>query len=304
MSLLRPERPVSASTVEVARTMAAAAGECQVAFMIVGATARDILLENVHGIRTGRATRDIDFACAVEDWPRFERLKNQLCASGRIDPDPVAVQWLFYRTSVDNEPARRIPIDLIPFVPIAGREERIAWPPDMRVMMNVAGFEPAMQSSLLVEITPGLGIPVASLPGLALLKLLAWLDRGNEHRRDAADLVLLLHTYADAGNLDRIYGEHIDVLEAHGYDPSLAGACLLGMDASRIASTTVLERALAALEDRQTCDRLATALGPSLPAQDAPFAAAMRLLEIFRSGLARAGSRIRRNGGSPSPPVE
>lgn len=54
--------------------------------------------------------------------------------------------------------------------------------------MNVAGFEEALTSSVCMEIDDDLRVQVASLPGLTLLKLVAWSDRGRETNKDAADL--------------------------------------------------------------------------------------------------------------------
>ena len=59
--------------------------------------------------------------------------------------------------------------------------------------MNVAGFEEALASSLSIEIEAGLTAHVASVAGLTLLKLTAWVDRGLESNKDAADLYRLLH---------------------------------------------------------------------------------------------------------------
>jgi predicted nucleotidyltransferase len=71
--------------------------------------------------------------------------------------------------------------------------------------MNVAGFEEALTSSVFVDIELGLRVRVASVPGLTLLKLIAWADRGRESYKDGADLYMLLTAYADAGNTDRLY---------------------------------------------------------------------------------------------------
>jgi len=65
--------------------------------------------------------------------------------------------------------------------------------------MNVAGFEEALASSVVIAIEAGLTVRVASAAGLTLLKLAAWADRGRESNKDAADLYRLLTTYADAG---------------------------------------------------------------------------------------------------------
>lgn len=47
-------------------------------FFVVGATARDILLDISQGIGSKRATIDIDIAVFVENWDQFERIKDEL----------------------------------------------------------------------------------------------------------------------------------------------------------------------------------------------------------------------------------
>jgi predicted nucleotidyltransferase len=46
--------------------------------------------------------------------------------------------------------------------------------------MNVAGYREALAAAPAVEIQPGFVVRVVSLPGLAILKLFAWADRGTE----------------------------------------------------------------------------------------------------------------------------
>jgi predicted nucleotidyltransferase len=59
--------------------------------------------------------------------------------------------------------------------------------------MNVAGYREAFEAAPQVEIDAGLVVRVVSLPGLAILKLFAWADRGaGDYRRrdeELADLV-------------------------------------------------------------------------------------------------------------------
>ena len=98
----------------------------------------------------------------------------------------------------DSDEGISIPVDLIPFGAIASAERTIAWPPDRDIVMNVAGFEEALASSAVIGIEAGLTVRVASAPGLTLLKLAAWADRGRESNKDAADLYRLLTTYAEA----------------------------------------------------------------------------------------------------------
>ena len=66
-----------------------------------------------------------------------------------------------------------MPVDLIPFRGVESAHGTIAWPPGRDIVMNVAGFEEALASSVLIEIEAKLTVPVASVAGLTLLKLAA-----------------------------------------------------------------------------------------------------------------------------------
>jgi predicted nucleotidyltransferase len=93
-----------------ARSIRSRAADC--AYFVAGATARDLILVNVHGLRPGRATRDIDFGIAVESWDQFALLKERLVATGGFASDRRALQRLIYS---DQATGISIPIDLILF---------------------------------------------------------------------------------------------------------------------------------------------------------------------------------------------
>jgi predicted nucleotidyltransferase len=208
---------------------------------------------HVHGLRPGRATYDIDFGIAVENWDHFARLKEHLIATGDFAADRRALQRLIYS---DQGAGFSLPVDLIPFGGVASGDGTIEWPPSRDIVMNVAGFEEALTSSMPVEIAPGLVVRVASLTGLALLKLVAWSDRGRETDKDAVDLYRLVTSYANAGNADRIYNTEMNLLEAVGYDMELAGAELLGRDVRGVASSRVFEQIRLVLKSESDLERL------------------------------------------------
>jgi predicted nucleotidyltransferase len=64
----------------------ARSADCE--YFVAGATARDLILVNVHGLRPGRATRDVDFGVAVESWAQFELLKERLIATREFAAAP------------------------------------------------------------------------------------------------------------------------------------------------------------------------------------------------------------------------
>jgi predicted nucleotidyltransferase len=190
----------------------ARSSECQ--YFLAGATARDLILVNLHCLQPGRATRDIDFGIAVESWAQFELLKERLLATNDFSASRAQQRLTF----TDSNEGISIPVDLIPFRGVASGDGTIAWPPDRDIVMNVAGFEEALASSVLIEIEADLKVHVASVAGLTLLKLTAWVDRGRESNKDAADLYRLLTSYADAGNTDHLYDTELGLLEAAGFD--------------------------------------------------------------------------------------
>jgi predicted nucleotidyltransferase len=122
--------------------------------------------------------------------------------------------------------------------------------------MNVAGFEEALQSSLAIELEPGLVIAVASLPGLTILKILAWADRHMANNKDAVDLYRILTTFDNGENLDRIYDREIELLETAGFDLTLAGAELLGRDVAHIADPATTAQIVKRLNSEVRVDLL------------------------------------------------
>ena len=144
-----PNSPVDPSIVRVLRTLDPIAREADCAYFVAGATARDLILVNIHGLRPGRATRDIDFGIAVENWDRFALLKERLVATGDFTSDHRALQRLTYS---DRAAGFTIPVDLIPFRGVTAADGTIEWPPSRDIVMNVAGFEEALASSIPIQI--------------------------------------------------------------------------------------------------------------------------------------------------------
>lgn len=248
-----PSSPVDPAVIQVLRVLDPITSAAGCEYFVAGATARDLILVHVHGLQPGRATRDIDFGIAVRDWDQFSRLKEDLIATGRFEADRKMLHRLIYS---DPSAGISLPVDLIPFRGVASDDNTIKWPPSRDIVMNVAGFEEALLSSVALTLEDNLIVRVASLPGLALLKLIAWSDRSRETNKDAADLYRLLTTYADAGNTDRLYDHDMDLLEAVGFDMELAGAELLGNDVARLCSPVVLAQIRSLLASNEDIERL------------------------------------------------
>ncbi len=250
---------------------------------VVGAVARIILLENIHGLKAGRNTTDVDFAFALDHWEQFHAIKTYLLETpGFNASDDVAHRLYFRAPGLEHS----YKVDLIPFGGVETSPNTIAWPPYMAIMMNVAGFSDAFAAAVSVEASPGLEIAVASLPGIVILKLFAWADRRQENPKDALDLLALLRSYHEAGNENRIYEDAsaLAALEAVEYDPELAGAWLLGNDVATMASASTV----AGLEDLlngPTKDQLIADMARGMKGRDDSLAYSHRLLEQFTRGF-------------------
>jgi len=214
------------------RAIDTAAKALNMPYLVVGAMARDLVLAFGFDARIERGTRDVDFGIQVDSWDDFQNLKRVLIEQGftttreeqrLIGPD----DW---DLSLDT-------LDLVPFGGIQDEAANISWPPQGNMVMNVLGFEEALQNatSVIISRDPLLEIPVASPPGMALLKLVAWTDRDAEIKaKDARDFHYLMTSYSKIDKIDELtYTE--GVMEKYGYDGDLASAYLLGKHAGEIA---------------------------------------------------------------------
>src|SRR6202012_3048430 len=120
-------------------------------------------------------------------------------------------------------------LDIIPFGEIARSDRNIYWPPDETPVMSVAGFTEMAKKALSVIIDDECAIGVASLPGIFILKLVAWHDRHRMTNKDADDIAYLIEEYLDI-NLERATQEHPDIYDRNDFSALTAGAILLGRD--------------------------------------------------------------------------
>lgn len=209
-----------------------------VPYFIAGATARDVVLHGIHGYPPIRATRDIDTAILVDNWEAFGVLREKLLAAG------------LQTTRVEHrltEPVTMLPVDIIPFGQVADARGDISWPPHFDITMSVAGFQEAYDSSLTVS-WRDLTFQVASLPGIALLKLIAWLERGAGNRKDATDFFTVLSRYHEIHD-GRLWEDYVPG-EALGYDVERQGAYLLGFDVKPLLTPSTFEVVTTIIHDK------------------------------------------------------
>jgi predicted nucleotidyltransferase len=217
---------------EIVRAIHAVSDDEAEKWLIVGATARDLILRHVYDLGAGRRTEDLDIAMAVGNWHSFEIVEKRLLARGAAHAPTPRHRFQLQGWNVD-------------ILPFGGVDENgvILWPPENDTAMTVTGFEEASQHALEIILPGPTRVFVASPPGLLILKLVAWNERHLERpRHDAVDVRALLLSYAGTWNENRLYDEADDLLQRFKYDNELAGAALIGRDAAAIAFPTTLDR--------------------------------------------------------------
>jgi predicted nucleotidyltransferase len=196
-------------------------------YMLVGATARDLVLHYVYGAKIERATNDVDMAIHVESWEVFEKIKSYLLGKG------------YTKTKTEHRlnTTQGTPLDIVPFGGVEIGDSKIAWPPNQDFEMNVLGFSEARENALLVVISeePVVQVPVVSPAGMSILKLIAWTDRESFIRKkDATDFLYLLNEYEIIPSVqDEIYADDL-LLDKYGGDLELSASYILGRHAGAI----------------------------------------------------------------------
>jgi predicted nucleotidyltransferase len=186
-------------------------------FYVIGATARDIVMQQLLDTESRRKTRDLDIAIAIPDWDTFEQVKQKLIADG-FEKSMDMQQRFFYG---DYE------LDIVPYGVVAKEDDNIYWPPEEVVAMSVKGFDEVLSEAITVSIDDEFKVKIASLHGLFLLKLNAWLDRNAKTSKDDEDMSFILSNYFMA-NLDREI--HQEVYDWENFDEYIVGGYWLAHD--------------------------------------------------------------------------
>lgn len=205
----------------------------KISFFIIGAFARDIIMEYFYEIKAPGMTMDIDLGIKVSSWNKFDKLINTLEMSGKFKKLKGKHRILY------ND----IMVDIIPFGGISGKNERIIWPPENEVIMSVVGFNEVYNHSTLVRMqnNPKLEVKISTLPGLAILKLFAWRDSFPDRSKDAEDLLFIMKDYENAGIFDKLYESELQLLESEDFDNQIAGIVLLGKEMNKICTDQTIE---------------------------------------------------------------
>ena len=200
-----------------------------VKFFVIGATARDIIL-SIHGEKSRRATHDLDIAIAISNWDEYKTIEEGIVKIKDFEKDKSQKQRFIYKKDFE--------LDIVPFGDIMKEDDKVFWPPDEQVAMSVLGFSEVNKTTSEINIDNDLIIKVASLAGIFILKIVAWLDRNQEMNKDADDMAFIINNYLNI-HQDRAIEKYYDLI--YGVDNfkiNVSGAKLLGIDINAILNTS------------------------------------------------------------------
>ena len=209
-----------------------------VPYYLIGASA--IALELLKdGIKPSRGTKDIDFAIMISSIQEFETIVEELDNYGF---NKVEAPWTLYNDEYN------VAIDLLPFGEI---EEKFTENFNNRYTdLHVLGFSEVLQHPETVQIEEKM-VRVPSLPGMVVLKLVAWSDRPEERNSDLGDILRIIEHYFSL-NLDDIVEFHNDIFPEEGeLDQLKIAARVLGRKARPFldVSPAINERILNTIND-------------------------------------------------------
>ena len=212
-------------TVEALRIFSRVLSQQGRRFVLIGATVPQIVLDfrEMHAPGS-RETRDVDAVAEVATWEDFANLRERLLQEG-FHQGQVAHEFLW-----DTD----VRIDLIPFGPALVEQDRLSWPGSGAVM-NANGLEEALECAREEEVTRDFKLPVVTIPGLVLTKVIAYMDRPEARARDLIDILYCFENYEAKPGASRRF----DLTESQVNGVMLkyeeAGAFLLGIEVAALA---------------------------------------------------------------------
>lgn len=196
-------------------------------FYVVGATARDtwFALNDIKAL----GTTDVDFAVFIPEREDFEELKKYLVEKEEFS---ISSQNQFVVFSPQG-----LEVDLLPFGDIE-IEGKVMMQGKGLTKISVNGFREVYEEAIVpVKYDDELTFKVCTLPGIVILKLIAFDDRPEMRSKDILDIAVILQHYFDIES-DLIYEHHLDLFEEDA-DLKLIAGRVLGRQMRQILQRSI-----------------------------------------------------------------
>lgn len=210
---------------EVISLIHKACAEAHADFYLIGARAKDFWF-TANQLEPRRYTMDIDFAVLVPSMKVFEKIIELLSVKyGFKTFEKIPHRIIFTKSDLI--------IDILPFGGV-DKAGYINFSDKFDTKISVLGFREVYENAVTANFF-GEEIKVASLPGLCILKLIAWSDNPLERGKDIQDISNIIQHFFNIES-EVIYNEHPDLFENDDFDMVNAGARVLGRQINKILS--------------------------------------------------------------------
>lgn len=227
------------------------------------------------GIKPGRGTKDIDFAVMISSMNEYDALIKSLESKGF---HKVRAPWTFYSEQYN------VAIDLLPFGEIEEKDTiRFS---QRNIDLHVLGFKEVLADTVSVDVEEKIAA-IPSLPGMVILKLVAWSDRPEERTDDLPDILKIIEHYFEIA-YDEIVEFHNDLFpEEEDMDLILIAAEVLGRECAKYLNKSKrLSDRIHAILRSNLVDPAESAIAKIWARQrDWDVAYAFSILEAFQKGL-------------------
>lgn len=174
-------------------------------FYLIGAVARDLWMNAINRIPPRRTTGDIDFAVLINDKGTYEALRKYLVEAEGFQPTRENAFVLLWKDKTE--------VDLLPFGAIEDADGKVSVEGTGYTNVHVPGFKEIYEEGLPeAELGEVHIFKFCTLPGIVVLKLLAWNDRPEIRRSDIYDISDILNYFFKM--YDEIIWEHHNDLYA------------------------------------------------------------------------------------------
>ena len=186
-------------------------------YYLIGARARDLWTDHI-ALGGKRTTEDVDFCIYINEHEQYKTLVKDLVETYGFTRDEEEPYRFYFNGT----------IDLIPFGGIEKDGEVLLKNPPTE--LSVYGTKEAVAHAEIVEGE----FKVVTLPGLCVLKLIAFHEKPDRRAKDLEDFYFLLENYGEIAG-DQLFDgvEHEDLIK-DDFELTLASARLLGRQIKNI----------------------------------------------------------------------
>jgi len=200
-------------------------------FYLVGAVARDVWMSGINNISPRTTTGDIDFGVLINDKGTYEALKEYLIKTEAFHPTKENAFVLIWKDKTE--------VDLMPFGAIEDEDGKVTIEGTGYTTIHMPGFTEVYEEGLPeLELEGRHRFKFCTLPGIVILKLLAWDDRPEVRRDDIKDISDILNHFFNMYD-NEIWENHHDLFGENDADLKHIAARVMGREMSKIAKRNI-----------------------------------------------------------------